>query len=165
MCAFGWQKYGEFFNPPNFSHYFFNIYASLPHSFTFYLFRPLHSFTFYFFTEVDFFVNSKTRGKIKRKRTFLKRNFRVNGEKFMSISENSEDKRFWKIREKESDFLSLLIKKFSHKLRELFTILSWFFRSSKKTILKQIREKKKRICDFFQISFWICDQSIKSLKF
>ena len=48
MCAFGWQKYGEFFNPPNFSHYFFNIYASLPHSFTFYLFRPLHSFTFYF---------------------------------------------------------------------------------------------------------------------
>ena len=54
----------------------------------------------------------------------MKRNFRVNGVKFMSISENSEDKRFWKIREKESDFLSLLIKKFSHKLRELFTILS-----------------------------------------
>ena len=34
MCAFGWQKYGEFFNPPNFLHYFFNIYSSLPHSFT-----------------------------------------------------------------------------------------------------------------------------------
>ena len=34
MCAFGWQKYGEFFNPPNFSHYFFNIYSSLPNSFT-----------------------------------------------------------------------------------------------------------------------------------
>ena len=34
MCAFGWQKYGEFFNPPNFLHYFFNIYSSLPNSFT-----------------------------------------------------------------------------------------------------------------------------------
>ena len=34
MCAFGWQKYGENFNPPNFLEYFFNIYSSLPNSFT-----------------------------------------------------------------------------------------------------------------------------------
>ena len=42
MCAFGWQKYGEFFNPPNFLYYFFNIYSSPPHSFTFYHSRPPH---------------------------------------------------------------------------------------------------------------------------